>query len=85
MFTVQESLLLSYMSLMCWFVVPATAHSHFGLAFTGQKNNITIHQVTTMLSASKIVLFPGHNHLLTTGADDNTSGDNQCQVISTGG
>ena len=30
----------------------------------------TIHQVTTMLYASKNVLFPGHNHLLTTGADD---------------
>ena len=25
---------------------------------------------TTMLSTSKNVLFPGHNHLLTTGADD---------------
>ena len=30
----------------------------------------TIHQLTTMLSFSKNVLFPGHNHLLTTGADD---------------
>ena len=30
----------------------------------------TIHQVTTMLSTSKNVLFPGHNHLLTTSADD---------------
>ena len=46
----------------------------------------TIHQVTTMLATSKIVLFPGHNHLLTTSADDPTlfnyhprwhSGDNQ--------
>ena len=27
----------------------------------------TIHQVTTMLATSKNVLFPGHNHLLTTG------------------
>ena len=26
-----------------------------------------------MLSASKNVLFPGHNHLLTTGADDPTT------------
>ena len=25
---------------------------------------VTIHQVTTMLATSKIVLFPGHNHLL---------------------
>ena len=32
----------------------------------------TVHQVTTMLSTSKNVLFPGHNHLLTTGADDPT-------------
>ena len=34
---------------------------------TGQK---TIHQVTTTLATSKNVQFPGHNHLLTTGADD---------------
>ena len=32
----------------------------------------TIHQVTTMLATSKNVLSPGHNHLLTTGADDLT-------------
>ena len=32
----------------------------------------TIHQVTTMLATSKNVLFPVHNHLLTTGADDLT-------------
>ena len=30
----------------------------------------TIHQVTTMLTTSKNVLFTGHNHLLTTSADD---------------
>ena len=30
----------------------------------------TIHQVTTALATSKNVLFPGHNHLLTTGTDD---------------
>ena len=30
----------------------------------------TIHQVTTMLATSKDVLFPGHNHLLTTITDD---------------
>ena len=35
---------------------------------TGQK--IIIHQLTTMLDTSKNVLFPGHNYLLTTGADD---------------
>ena len=32
----------------------------------------TIHQLTTMLTTSKNVLFPGHNHLLTTGIDDPT-------------
>ena len=30
----------------------------------------TIHQVTTMLAATKNVLHPGHSHLLTTGTDD---------------
>ena len=30
----------------------------------------SIHQVTTMLATSKNVLFPGHNHLLTTSTDD---------------
>ena len=30
----------------------------------------TIHQVTAMLDTSKYVLFPGPNHLLTTGTDD---------------
>ena len=34
-----------------------------------QKKN-TIHLVTTMLVISKNALFPGHNHLLTTGSDD---------------
>ena len=38
--------------------------------FTGQK--ATIHQLTAMLSASKNVLFPGHNHLLAFGADGPT-------------
>ena len=37
---------------------------------TTQKN--TIHHVTTMLATSENVLFLGHNHLLTTGADDPT-------------
>ena len=31
-----------------------------------------IHQVTTILVTSKNVLFPGHNHLQTAGADDMT-------------
>ena len=33
----------------------------------------TIHQVATMLDTYKNVLFPSHNHLLTTGADDPSS------------
>ena len=32
----------------------------------------TIHQLTTMLSTSKNVLFSRYNHLLTTGDDDPT-------------
>ena len=32
----------------------------------------TFHQVNTMLATCKNVLFPGHNYLLTTGADDPT-------------
>ena len=35
---------------------------------TAQK--ATIHQVTAMLATSKNVIFPGHNHLLTTCIDD---------------
>ena len=30
----------------------------------------TIHQVMTMLTTSKYVLFPGHNHQLIIGTDD---------------
>ena len=37
-----------------------------------QRKEATIPQVTTMLSTYRIVLFPGHNPLLTTGADDLT-------------
>ena len=43
--------------------------SKFYKKLTGHKK-ATIHQVTKMLDASKNVLFPGHNHLLTTGAYD---------------
>ena len=32
----------------------------------------TIHQATTMLVTTENVLFPGDNHLLTTGTDDPT-------------
>ena len=34
------------------------------------KKKPTIYQVTIMLATSKSVVFPGHNYLLTTGADD---------------
>ena len=34
------------------------------------RQKVTINQVTTMLVTSKNVLFPGHNHLVTTGTND---------------
>ena len=37
-----------------------------------QRKKATIHQLTVMLSTSKNVLFPGHNHLLTTSTGDLT-------------
>ena len=37
---------------------------------TAQRKKATIHHITTMLATSTNVLFPGHNHLLTTGTDD---------------
>ena len=40
------------------------------VTYTAQKT--TTHQVTTILATSKNVLFPGHNHLLTTSTDDLT-------------
>ena len=43
-----------------------------GHTFYAHRKKATIHQLTTRLATSKIVLFPGHNHLLTTGADDPT-------------
>ena len=39
---------------------------------TSTAQKATIHQVTTMLATSKNSLCPGHNHLITTGADDPT-------------
>ena len=36
------------------------------------RKRATILQVTTILITSKNVLFPGYNHLITTGADDLT-------------
>ena len=40
-----------------------------------------IHQVTTMLATSKNVVFPGHNHLLTTGTDDLLLAGSQAIII----
>ena len=42
----------------------------FVLLIKSLHQQATIYQVTTMLATSKNVLFPGHNHLLATGADD---------------
>ena len=42
----------------------STQHENLSL-----RSKATIHQVTTMLATSKNVLFPGHNHLLTTSSD----------------
>ena len=39
---------------------------HIGLL----RKKVIILQVTTILATSKNVLFPSHNHLLTTGTDD---------------
>ena len=36
------------------------------------RKKITIHQVITMQATSKNAIFPGHNYVLTTGADDAT-------------
>ena len=40
------------------------------LNVTTAQKKATIHKVTTMLATPKNVLFPGHNHLLTTGTND---------------
>ena len=48
-----------------------SSNVRFASTVTVQKK-ATIHQVTTVLAASRNVLFPGHNHLLTTGTDDLT-------------
>ena len=38
------------------------------------RKKATIHQEPTMLATSENVLFSGHNHLLTTGTDDQDFG-----------
>ena len=59
--------ILCCVTVMRTFVTLRTAQLHAPL-----HKKATIHQVTTMLATSKNVLFPGHNHLLTTGTDDPT-------------
>ena len=61
-------------------VKPSLIHYYSSTSYSHSKKK-TIHQLTTMLSTSKNVLFLGHNHLLTTGADDLTlwwSPEHQC-------
>ena len=53
------------------------------LSITAQKS--TIDQVTTMLAASKNVLFPGPKYLVTTGADDPTFWlSPECHLLDSG-
>ena len=42
------------------------------VCWISQWKKATIHQLVSMLSTSKNILFPSHNHLLTTSADDST-------------
>ena len=57
--------------------------------WVGEQIKATIHQVTTMLVTSKNVLFPGHDHLLTTSTNDSSLGlspeHQQVKGLSTGG
>ena len=54
--------------LLWWLSHPSVAGSHE----LPQCQKATIHQVSTTLTTSKVVLFPGRNNLLTTGTDDPT-------------
>ena len=58
-----RDLYISYFLMICLHI-----EGSLWLANTAQK--ATIHQVTTTLVTSKNVLFPGHNHLLTTSIED---------------
>ena len=51
-----------------YFLITCRHKDNIDLNLTHRKK-ATIHQLTTMLSTSKNVLFPGHNIMLTTGAD----------------
>ena len=53
-------------------LTPRYSHPVDNKQLLSQRTKAIIHQLTTMLSTSKNVLYPGHNHLLTTSADDHT-------------
>ena len=62
-------------SLLCGKYVQIDSKDHSGpyleaSLYKSQGKQVTIHHITTMLATSKNVVFPGHNHLLTTGTDD---------------
>ena len=72
-----------------WNLIPTADHMyhwcHIPSCLTLRKK-ATIHHVITMLATSKNVLFPCHNHLLTTGTDNpfpsRRSNDNQSVGLS---
>ena len=54
------------------FLFPGHNHHTVKLDPSPCTKTLYIHQVTTMLATFKNDLFPGHNHLLTTGTDDHS-------------
>ena len=71
-----RSLKLEHLNLQLWMQAWNSARMANRVASTVWRTKVrlyqkaTIHPLTTMLSTSKNVLFPGHNHLLTIAADD---------------
>ena len=57
-------------------------HTTWNYACATTDKKATINQLTTMLSTSKNVLFPGHNHLLTTSANEMTRHFDYCPSTS---
>ena len=55
-----------------WISVPESIAISTGKAKQALHKQATIHQVTIMLATSRNVLFPGHNHLPTTGTDESS-------------
>ena len=64
----QSGMLIGFRPFVEFFSAPFWGRYVFICLFTLCKE-VTIFQVTTMLATSKNVLFPGHNHLLTTSTD----------------